>query len=40
MDQAELDKRVRAVLGTLMSSQERPISNAEFAAIERSPDAQ
>jgi pilus assembly protein CpaF len=29
MDQAELDKRVRAVLGTLMSSQERPISNAD-----------
>jgi pilus assembly protein CpaF len=29
MDQAELDKRVRAVLATLMSSQERPISNAD-----------
>ncbi|WP_238343119.1 CpaF family protein [Nocardioides cynanchi] len=29
MDQAELDKRVRSVLGTLMSSQERPISNAD-----------
>jgi pilus assembly protein CpaF len=29
MDQAELDKRVRAVLGTLMCSQERPISNAD-----------
>jgi pilus assembly protein CpaF len=29
MDQAELDKRVRGVLGTLMSSQERPISNAD-----------
>jgi pilus assembly protein CpaF len=29
MDQAELDKRVRGVLSTLMSSQERPISNAD-----------
>jgi len=29
LDQAELDQRVRAVLSQLMSSQERPISNAD-----------
>jgi pilus assembly protein CpaF len=29
LDQAELDQRVRAVLSTLMSSQDRPISNAD-----------
>jgi pilus assembly protein CpaF len=29
LDQAELDQRVRAVLGQLMSSQDRPISNAD-----------
>ena len=29
LDQAELDQRVRAVLAELMSSQERPISNAD-----------
>ena len=29
LDQAELDHRVRAVLAQLMSSQERPISNAD-----------
>jgi pilus assembly protein CpaF len=29
LEQAELDQRVRAVLSTLMSSQDRPISNAD-----------
>ena len=29
LDQAELDQRVRAVLSQLMSSQDRPISNAD-----------
>jgi pilus assembly protein CpaF len=29
LDQADLDQRVRAVLGQLLSSQERPISNAD-----------